>query len=479
MKAGRTIVCAVAALFLVVCIFSAPGWAQKYELGIKELEKFKKPIDDPAPFYTNIAGFKKIMPPEAYKKVTYDVETMKRVWAEAVGFKAPDVTGKIHPEIKPGKYTYRDKTKYPFDKMMWKHMYDRFQPTPTSGKRHVGNFTEIEIVPTRQYYHPLPVAEATKQHMGAVKQTKDGYIMNETYTAGLPFPRPSGPHKAQQIMYNWDKSYNLDGEFYWEHVYGYTGDLRNDYEGMATAYCVRMQGRVKVEPLGWLDGRAKEQQEIRAFQYMSQAPRDLYGNITSQLYYIDANRPDLFLMYINSIRRIRKLTASDTQDPAVGQDMIYEDWQGFSQKLSPKRYPFKYEVIAESEFLVPITTDGSPYLSTGDGHTLKNLKFERRPCWVVQLTELDKNFVYSKRIFWMDKEILYPFHIENYDQKGRLYRTYDAIWGFIPEMGTYNQFHTLALDFVDTHSTAYHSYSYPALWLGRSDVSLGAMTKSK
>jgi hypothetical protein len=479
MKTGRILVLGILVSFLVIAVSGSAGWAQKYELGIKELEKYKGPINDPAPFYTNIEGFKKIMPPEAYKKVTYDVETMKKLWAETIGFKAPDVVGKAYPEVKPGKYSYSDKAKMPFDKLMWKHMYDRFNPTPASGRRHVGNFTEIEIVPTRQYYHALPVMEATKQHAGAVKQDKDGYIMNDTYTAGFPFPKPSGPHKAQQIMYNWDKSYNLDGEFYWEHVFGYTGDLRNDYEGMATAYCLRLQGRVKVEPFGYLDNRAKEQGELRVFQYMSQAPRDLFGNIVNQLYYIDPNKADLFLMYINSIRRIRKLTASDTQDPAVGQDMIYEDWQGFSQKLSPKRYPFKYDIIAEGEFLVPITTDGSPYMSTKEGNILKNMKFERRPVWVIQLTELDKNFVYSKRVFWMDKEIMYPLHIENFDQKGRLYRTYDAIWGFIPDMGTYNQFHTLALDFIDTHSTAYHSYSYPALWLGRSDVSLGSMTRNK
>ncbi|HSB07422.1 MAG TPA: hypothetical protein VLK23_19770, partial [Thermodesulfobacteriota bacterium] len=135
-------------LFLALILGTSVGWAQKYELGMKELEKYKAPVDDPAPFYKNIEGFKKIMPPDVYKKVTYDVEAMKRVWAEAVGFRAPDVVGKVFPEIKPGKYTYQDKAKLPFDKMMWKHLYDRFNAPPKSGPRHVCYFTEIEIVPT-------------------------------------------------------------------------------------------------------------------------------------------------------------------------------------------------------------------------------------------------------------------------------------------------------------------------------------------
>jgi hypothetical protein len=479
MKKARIYITFFGILCLTGALMASEGWAQKYELSISELEKYKAPIDDPAPFYKNIEGFKKIMPPDVYRKVTYDVETMKRIWAEAVGFKAPDVVGKVAPEIKPGKYTYEDKNKYPFEKLMWKHLYDRFNPTPKSGPRHVGNFTEFEIVPTRQYYHSLPVAEATKKYMDTVKQDSQGYLIHESYTAGLPFPRPSGPFVAQQIMYNWDKSYNLDGEFYWEHVYGYTKDLRNDYEGMATAYTMRHQGRVKWDPRPWLDKRAQDQKELKSFQYMSIAPRDLFGNIISVTSYIDPDRFDLFLMYINSLRRIRRLSQSDTQDPAVGQDMIYEDWQGFNQKLTPKRFPYKYEVIGEGEFLVPISWDGSPYMSTKDGYLLKNLQFERRPLWIVQLTQQDKNYIYGRRVFYIDKEFLYHVHVENFDQKGRLYRTYDTVWGFIPEMGTYNQFHTLALDHVDAHSTAYHSYSYPAIWLDRDDISMKGMIKMK
>lgn len=467
--------------FFVLCFMLTASvvWAQKYELSFNELEKFKAPINDPAPFYKNIEGFKKVIPPDVYHKVTYDVDTMKRVWAEVVGFSAPEVVGKVAPEIKPGRYIYKDKQTYPFEKLMWKHLYERFNPPPTSGPRHVGYFTEIEIVPTRQYYHSMPVTEATKKYMGTAKQDSQGYLIQDSYVAGLPFPRPSGPHMAQQIMYNWDKSYNLDGEFYWEHVYGYTKDLRNDYEGMATANMMRLQGRVKWEPYGWLDKRAQDQGEFNSFQYMSFAPRDLFGNIITAARYIDPNKGDLSLMYINSLRRIRRLTSSDTQDPAVGQDMIYDDWQGFYQKLTPKFYPYKYEVIDEGEYLVPVSWDGSTYMSTKEGYILKNLQFERRPLWVVQLTQLDKNFVYSKRIFYMDKEFLYHVHIDNYDRKGRLYRTYDTIWGFIPQMGTYNQFHTLALDHVDTHSTAYHSYSYPGVWLGRQDISMKGMIKMK
>ena len=120
-------------LFLALAMMTSVGWAQKYELGFDELRKFKGPVDDPSPIYKKLEGYKKIIPPDVYKKVTYDVEAMKKTWAETVGFRAPDVVGKVAPEIKPGKYTYKDKAKFPFEKLMWKHMYDRFNPPPTSG----------------------------------------------------------------------------------------------------------------------------------------------------------------------------------------------------------------------------------------------------------------------------------------------------------------------------------------------------------
>jgi len=482
MKKGKMFRMGLLVLFISVFMIVSWGWAQKYEkyeLSIAQLEKYKASIDDPAPFYKNIEGYKKIMPPEAYKRVTYDVEAMKKTWAEVIGFSAPDVVGKVYPEIKPGKYTYKDKEKLPFDKVMWKFMYDHFNPPPSSGPRHIAYFPEIEIVPTRQYYPSLPVAEATKKYMGTAKLDDQGYLMEDSYTAGYPFPRPDGKFKAQQIIYNWMKNYNLDGEYYWEHCHGYTKDLRHDYEDNATAISIRLQGRVKWEPFGWLDERAKDQRELKVFQYTSLAPRDLYGNVLTITSYFDANKDDLFLMYINQLRRIRKMTASDLQDPAVGQDMIYEDWQGFQQKLNLKRYPYKYEVIGEGEFLVPITIDGSPYMSSKENCIIKNLQFERRPCWVVQMTGLDKNYIYSKRIWYVDKEILYLHHLDNYDQKGRLYRTYTSLWGFVPEMGIYNQTQAWELDHVDTHSTNCITYSYPALWLNRNDFSMSGLVKAK
>ena len=80
----------------------------------------------------------------------------------------------------------------------------------------------------------------------------------------------------------------------------------------------------------------------------------MFGNAFNITYYLDRDHYDNFLLYINAIRRVRKMSATDSQDAVGGNDIIYEDRDGFSQKLSPKRYPYKFEVIAEREYLVPV-----------------------------------------------------------------------------------------------------------------------------
>ena len=84
-------------------------------------------------------------------------------------------------------------------------------------------------------------------------------------------------------------------------------------------------------------------------------------------------------------------------------------------------------------------------------------------------------------IFYIDKETFNFYHIENYDQKGRLYRTVDLNYGFFPEMGaiTWSGMINLMRDHLDLHSACFQSYQLPAFW-SRRDVSLkGLLRKAK
>ncbi len=125
------------------------------------------------------------------------------------------------------------------------------------------------------------------------------------------------------------------------------------------------------------------------------------------------------------------------------------------------------------------TFDASDYLDSKDGWKWKGLKFERRPMWVIEMIQLDKNYLYSKRVGYFDKETLLPCLWEFYDQKGRYYRTIDRVWGMVVPMGYINSVHANNCDWIDTHCTWTFGPAYPVTWLSRKDLSLRNMMRQK
>ena len=355
---------------------------------------------------------------------------------------------------------------------------DHYNRMRAGGPPHAGNFAKFTVVPTRQYFWALPIAKATKANAGKIKQDDKGYLIEDSYVSGVPFPVPSGPHKAMQIMYNWEKRYaQSENYMVFARAMTFSKNLDVDYDGHNLTHYLRTQGRVLQPPFGWYDARAKENRESVAFMTASLTPRDVYGNVVSLQNYADIAKDSQFMIYISGLRRARKLSASDTQDPMGGQDLIYEDSDGFNQKISPTRFPYKFEVVEEREFLVPgYTLDGS---TTMDAKTKEyvNFEFERRPLYVLKLTSLDSNFVYSSRKVYIDKETFLLLATESYDQKGRLFRTVDQVWGFYPEMGMMTMNDFLAKDHIDNHSTYLKGFGVPAPHLTRADFSLQSMAK--
>jgi hypothetical protein len=279
-------------------------------------------------------------------------------------------------------------------------------------------------------------------------------------------------------MHNWEKRYiSWDNAMGLQHLMGFNKDLKMDFDSSANGWSLRLHGRVTMEPYGWYDERAKKLGEIRAFNFMNIAPRDFYGNIMNAISYLDPDKADQLTAYVNVLRRTRKLSGTDLQDRAVGQDVILDDYEGFNRKFSPKRYPWKFELIDEREYLVPaLDQDGSIYFSK-KGLELRNIKFERRPIYVIKLTQTDPNYIYSSTILYIDQETFLYHHIENYDRKGRLYRTATSIWSDFPEMGMHTVWQLVLRDYLDYHSNLSWTFLFPATWITREHVNLQSLIK--
>jgi len=438
--------------------------------------KAKKNFDDPRA-HLDTFPFQKVLPKAIYDRLIFDEKEMAIAWENIIGFKSPDVVGKIAPEIKPGHYTYQDMTaKLGLRALMFPGLINRIKP---GGPPFVGDFSSFEVVPTQQRYWAMPIANATRENAGKTMLDGNGYIDPKTWIAGYPFPRPSGKFKAQQIVYNFRYSYanfEMNNNMTIKTL-GFDRNLKLDIDVDVYYNTVRLAGRVLAPPFGFLDERAKERQELTAAMIDIRSPRDLAGVVQITTYYQNPDQADQSLMYLPSLRRVRKMSATDTQDPIMGQDMIYDDANGFSQKITSKRYPMDFKMIGEREYLMPVSTDGTEYINST---TLEygNVKLERRPMYVIELTEKDPNYVYSKRVLYLDQETFQLYFSEMYDKKGRLYRSIMYAYRFFPKMGMITYSNSWMRDHIDLHSNIQYQFTLPAFW-SRSEVGLKSLSTSK
>jgi hypothetical protein len=354
-------------------------------------------------------------------------------------------------------------------------------PRVRGGPPFAGSIAEFEIIPTRQYFWALPVSEATRRNLDKARLDEQGYLIQATWEAGYPFPRPEGKFKAQQVFYNFEKRYLGWGSDY--HATGravaYDKNLKVDFR---MAYGVRemsLAGRCIMKPYGFLDQPARQRGEAKAHTLCWTEPRDLAGAVQTSMAYLDPEKPDALMVYIPAMRKARKVAPRDTQDDRSGTGRIYDDTEGFWQKLSPNHYPYRYEVLEEREYLVAAPTlDGAEYV-TSNGAEFRNVRLERRPLFVIKMTQLDPGYVYGSRVLYIDKETFLLYHTENYDQKGRLYRTWDILYSFFPEMGAFSWTGLFLIrDHINLRSSVDQPYNLPAQW-NRSDMDMEGFLKAK
>ncbi|MBW1850816.1 MAG: outer membrane lipoprotein-sorting protein [Deltaproteobacteria bacterium] len=464
----------VLAICLSALIFPQATWAagewpdpDTYVPTYKEIMKQKATVDDNRDAVVTFHP-KDIVPPEVWDLMHWDVGKMEELWAEIVGFKAPDLVGKIAPDIKPGKYTYKDVEQTPGLKELFP---EYVQATIKPGAPPViCNLMDFEIEPTRQLHLALPAAEITKRNMGKTKLDKDGYMVKGTWGGGVPFPRPSGKFKAQQVYYNYEKrcgqyddNYRLAGE-----AWAFDKNLKVDKFSAYARTVVKLMGRTFMTPYGWFDERAEKRGQFLADLVEIYEPRANRGLIRLLLRYDDPQKMDPMMMYLPQLRRIRKMSSTDTQDP-LG-DSAYDDTGFISQKITPKRYPYEFEIIEEREYLLPFSYNaGKAWLDSKNGYAIRDLGLQRRPCYVLQMNQLDPNYIYSKRIYYVDKESFIIGWGAFYDQKGRLWRTYNVSRSFLPECGQILSHGVPAwqVDYLDSHSSAQMLTSVPAQYSRR------------
>ncbi len=238
---------------------------------------------------------------------------------------------------------------------------------------------------------PNDYQEATEKYKGAARVDKQGGI--ENYTAGLPFPEPKS---GAEVMYNYDYKYTGD-DFY------YVGDAiimstagRERRLGL-TYSRMSYQGRLRVDPKPSIPGPGNvELKEISGFTY----PEDIAGMVLLTVRYQNPSKGDDGWMYIPTIRRVRRISVAQRGDSSGGMDFTWDDYRGFSGKVSD----YAWKLIGKKEMIIPFHAPTTNPRHKGIVLIPDDLRYELRSVWIVEGVNKDKDYVYSRRRIYLDAD---------------------------------------------------------------------------
>ena len=344
--------------------------------------------------------------------------TLAKDWKAVIGGSAPEWTGKIAPTVKPGTViTPANYKTFPdLDKLLPPQLYARLAPGAWDGIK------EIKVGETDQYFPPRGYIDATKASKYSVK----GYSV-ENWKGGMPFAKPTS---ADQILTNYLYRYWADDlyfKFDW-YLIGAQDTLNRTISGQM--FAMRYNGRV----LGANNQYdAANESVLEKISTLIEGPKDVRGIALSRVRDIDIAQTDSIQIYLPALRRVRRLSGRDTQDPLVGTDLTWDDYVGLYQQISPENSETK--LVGEGEILVPSAytkpvqdTSRGQFLHNASDFDMKDMsvsfkKWQRRPVWVIDLISKDPSYYYSKRRLWIDKEVPNIIHVETYDRRGNHWKT--------------------------------------------------------
>jgi hypothetical protein len=197
------------------------------------------------------------------------------------------------------------------------------------------------------------------------------------------------------------------------------------------------------------------------------APYDVVGVSTLEWWYTDPEKWQSVWAYVPTIRRVRRLTASNTSEGLFGSIIARDDAYGWAGKI---QY-MNWKLLGVKEMLVPIAPSGiektmvagdpAPKKLPNDLNLIKdkgeispgqvaritwapeerllagyeqegwtgaawapaNLKLAKRQCWVVEATPKDPYYAYGRRVLYIDKTAYWAYWATLYDRAGGYWKT--------------------------------------------------------
>src|SRR2546428_4730670 len=332
-----------------------------------------------------------------------------------------------------------------------------------------GQFTaEIVEVKDDAFQYSKKFRAGSEANAGKYYVTDTGY-MYETATKtwpqfwyGFPFPNidENDPTAAYKVMYNHQVARFQIDDVYWflalKWVTPSGFDRSAEFGTYGTWYIGRHSGPIDNPDDCYL-------KDI----IFGVAPYDVVGVSTLEWWHTDPEKWQSIWAFVPTIRRVRRLTASNTSEGLFGSIFARDDGYGWAGKI---QY-MNWKLIGVQDMLVPIAPTGmekamvsgepapkklpnDPSLIKDKGEVPMNqvaritwspeeritvgyeepgwqgvawaptkLKLAKRKCWVVEATPKDPYYAYGRRVIYIDKTAYWAYWVSLYDRAGEYWKT--------------------------------------------------------
>ena len=265
--------------------------------------------------------------------------------------------------------------------------------------------------------------EATRKHAGTARIGAGNQLLG--WVAGVPFPEPKNALELAWNTYPTISRADSHDELQFHMWFGLFQGTNYEKHFVWDLWNKKYRARVDMPPLGDMPEFA-ESGLICKESMMILEPNEVRGFLQIRNRFWDVDKADECYSYIPAIRRVRRMTGSDLTDPILGSDDIPDDFEGWRQKLNAK---MTFRVLEHRDFLAPrchIGMEERPAYDYKKSGPVFPIDWEIRPQWVLEIMTNDPDYVYSKRVLYIDAVPWNHqgrgniFWTENFDQKGRL-----------------------------------------------------------
>jgi hypothetical protein len=257
---------------------------------------------------------------------------------------------------------------------------------------------------------------ASRASSGKAKINADGYVENLAELSGRLFMDPG--EDAMKMAWNFEMQNR--GDTFQYRKYSPNVNPKNRSERMADQeyWEYYFINRTELDPKPVIESNPRGYRRgMFLHMYM---PAEFLNTRMYTLRYIDQSKEDDSYLWYSQFRRIRRVNTAQRTDAIDGSDIIYDDEYLWDGQLLRNTYTYKGK-----RDLLTDRHDGVGRISRNPGQVLSNdMTFERCNLLVVDAINKDPNYLYTKRVWYLDPETYYIMWTEIYDQQGRFWKIF-------------------------------------------------------